>query len=42
MELESFKRVGIIGCGDMGPAIAAAITVKYPVIVMNVNDAAGC
>jgi 3-hydroxybutyryl-CoA dehydrogenase len=31
------KKVGVIGCGVMGPTIAAAVAPKYPVIVKELN-----
>lgn len=37
MKVGDVKKVGIIGCGVMGPTIAAAIAPKYPVIVKEVN-----
>lgn len=37
MKVGDVKRVGIIGCGVMGPTIAAAIAPKYPVIVKELN-----
>jgi len=37
MEVGDVKKVGIIGCGVMGPTIAAAIAPKYPVIVKELN-----
>ncbi len=37
MKLEDVKKVGIVGCGAMGPTIAATIAVKYPVVVKEVN-----
>jgi 3-hydroxybutyryl-CoA dehydrogenase len=37
MKVENVKKVGIIGCGVMGPTIAAAVAVKYPVVVKEVD-----
>ena len=37
MDIKDVKKVGIVGCGIMGPTIAAAIAPKYPVIVKEVN-----
>ncbi len=37
MKLENVKKVGIIGCGAMGPTIAAVVAIKYPVVVKEVN-----
>ena len=37
MELKNVKKVGIIGCGAMGPTIAAMVALKYPVVVKEVN-----
>jgi len=37
MKLEDVKKVGIIGCGTVGPTIAAAIALKYPVVVKELN-----
>ena len=37
MKVSDVKKVGIIGCGVIGPTIAAAIAPKYPVIVKEVN-----
>ena len=37
MEVGDVRKVGIIGCGVMGPTIAAAVAPKYPVIVKEVN-----
>jgi 3-hydroxybutyryl-CoA dehydrogenase len=38
MELKDVKKVGVIGCGAIGPTIAAAVAIKYPVIVKEVSD----
>lgn len=38
MELQDVKKVGIIGCGTMGSTIAAAVAIKYPVVVKEVNQ----
>lgn len=37
MKLEDVKKVGIIGCGVMGPTIAATVVLKYPVVVKEAN-----
>ncbi len=37
MKTEDVKKVGIVGCGVMGPTIAAAIAPKYSVLVKEVN-----
>jgi 3-hydroxybutyryl-CoA dehydrogenase len=37
MEVKEVKKVGIVGCGTMGPTIAAAIALKYPVVVKELN-----
>lgn len=37
MELNDVKKVGILGCGAIGPTIAAAVAIKYPVVVKEVN-----
>ena len=37
MKLEDVKRVGIVGCGTMGPTIAAIVAPKYSVVVKEVN-----
>ena len=38
MELKDVKKLGVIGCGAIGPTIAAAVAIKYPVIVKEVSD----
>ncbi len=37
MKAEDVKKVGIIGCGVMGPTIAAVVASKYPVVVKEVS-----
>lgn len=37
MEVGDVRKVGIIGCGVMGPTVAAAVAPKYPVIVKELN-----
>lgn len=37
MEVGNVKKVGIVGCGVMGPTIAAAVAPKYPVLVKELN-----
>jgi 3-hydroxybutyryl-CoA dehydrogenase len=37
MEVKDVKKVGIVGCGTMGPTIAAAVALKYPVVVKELN-----
>lgn len=37
MKVREIKKVGIIGCGTMGPTIAAAIAPKYPIIIKEIN-----
>jgi 3-hydroxybutyryl-CoA dehydrogenase len=37
MDTKDVKKIGILGCGIMGPTIAAAIAPKYPVIVKEVD-----
>jgi 3-hydroxybutyryl-CoA dehydrogenase len=37
LKVANVKKVGIIGCGVMGPTIAAAIAPKYPVVVKEVD-----
>ena len=37
MKTKDVKKVGIIGCGTIGPTIAAAIAPKYPVVVKELN-----
>ncbi len=37
MDIKDVKKVGIVGCGVMGPTIVAAIAPKYPVIVKEVD-----
>lgn len=39
MKVKDVKKVGVIGCGAIGPTIAAAVAVKYPVVVKEVSDA---
>jgi 3-hydroxybutyryl-CoA dehydrogenase len=38
MDLKEVKKVGVIGCGAIGPTIAAAVAVKYPVVVKELSD----
>jgi 3-hydroxybutyryl-CoA dehydrogenase len=38
MELKDVKKVGVVGCGAIGPTIAAAVAVKYPVMVKEMTD----
>ena len=38
MKLKDVKKVGIIGCGAIGPTIAAAIAPKYAVVVKEASD----
>jgi len=38
MNSKDIKKVGIVGCGTMGPTIAAAVAVKYQVVVKEVNN----
>ena len=37
MEVGDVRKVGIIGCGVMGPTVAAAVAPKYPLIVKELN-----
>lgn len=37
MKIEDVKKVGIIGCGTIGPTIAAIVSTKYNVVVKEVN-----
>ena len=37
MKVEDVKKVGIIGCGVMGPTIAATVALKYPTVAKEVN-----
>lgn len=37
MKLNDIKKIGIIGCGAIGPTIAAAVAIKYPVVVKEVS-----
>lgn len=37
MEPQDVKKVGILGCGTMGPTIAAAVAPRYAVVVREVN-----
>jgi 3-hydroxybutyryl-CoA dehydrogenase len=37
MKTEDVKKVGIVGCGVMGPTIAATVALRYPVVVKEVN-----
>lgn len=39
MKVEDVKKVGIVGCGTMGPTIAATVSLKYDVVVKEVNQA---
>lgn len=39
MKVEDVKKVGIVGCGTMGPTIVAAVSLKYDVVVKEVNQA---
>jgi 3-hydroxybutyryl-CoA dehydrogenase len=41
MEFKDVKKVGVIGCGAIGPTIAAAVAVKYPVVVKEVSEELG-
>ncbi len=38
MELKDIKKVGIVGCGTMGPTIAVAVSLKYETVVKEVNE----
>ncbi len=38
MKVKDVKKVGIIGCGVMGPTIATAVALKYPVVVKELNQ----
>ncbi len=38
MKVENVKKVGVVGCGTMGPSIAATMLTKYPIVVREVND----
>jgi len=37
MKIEEVKRIGIVGCGTMGATIVAAVAMKYPVVVKEIN-----
>lgn len=37
MDVRDVKKVGIIGCGSMGPTIAATMAVKYLIVVKELN-----
>ena len=37
MNIKDVKKVGIVGCGTMGPTIAAAVALKYSVVVKELN-----
>src|SRR3990172_1020366 len=37
MKVNDVKKVGIVGCGVMGPTIVAAVSLKYPVVVKELN-----
>lgn len=38
MEVKDVKKVGIVGCGAMGPTIVAAVSLKYEVVVREISD----
>ncbi len=38
MELKDIKKVGVVGCGTMGPTIAVAVSLKYETVVKEVNE----
>lgn len=38
MKVNDVKKVGVVGCGVMGPTIVAAVALHYPVIVKELND----
>lgn len=38
MKVEEVKKVGVVGCGTMGPTIAVATALKYPTVVREISD----
>jgi len=38
MDMKDVKQVGVVGCGTMGATIVAAVAMRYPVIVKEVNQ----